>query len=136
MVRSSVPRCWEYARENKWPVWDAMPFHNWWDGTVVMSEANTPDPSYSYTRRGLIKAVRDAQGAHSRGKLCEDERPLKDGNAFTFAVNYGGRLEPGEKVRHVVEMFPSQAAVRQIGEELLNTVYANVRSGVLNYSIG
>ena len=132
MVRSSVPRCWEYARHNLWPTWDTIPYEQWWEGMVVMSKSRTVNGrSYSYTRRGLIKAIRDAQGAHSRGALREDELPLNDPNAFTFAVGYSGPLHPGQKVRHVVEVLPSQAAVRQIGEELLNTINVNSRAGRL-----
>jgi hypothetical protein len=95
---------------------------------VVMSETSTSSASYTYTRRGLIKAVRDAQGAHSRGALREDELPLNHGNAFTVAVGYSGPLQAGQQVRHVVETLPSQAAVRQIAEELLNTIYTISRS--------
>jgi hypothetical protein len=129
MVRSSVPRCWEYARYERWPTWDTFPYEQWWNGMVVMSESGTTRKPHSYTRRGLIKAVRNAQGAHSRRTLCEDELPLNDANAFTFAVGYSGPLQSGQEVRHAVEVLPSQAAVRQIGEELLNTVYANSRNG-------
>ena len=131
IVRSAVPRCWEYARSDLWPTWDTVPYEQWRDGVVVMSEAHTVGKPYSYTRRGLIKAVRDAQGAHSRGALCEDELPLNDPHAFTFAVGFSGRLQPGQEVRHIVEILPSQAAVRQIGEELLHTINANNRAGVL-----
>ncbi len=131
MVRSAVPRCWEYARNDLWPTWDNVSFERWWDGMIVMSELHTVRKPYRYTRRGLIKAIRDAQGAHSRGALREDELPLNDPHAFTFAVGYSGRLLPGQEVRHVVEILPSQAAVRQIGEELLNTVNANNRGGLL-----
>jgi len=128
MIRSAVPRCWEYARHGLWPTWDTVSYEEWWDGMVVMSESGTVREPYSYTRRGLIKAVRDAQGAHSRGTLREDELPLNDPNAFTFAVGYSGPLQPGEQVRHVVEVLPTQAAVRQIGEELLTTINANRRA--------
>lgn len=137
MVRSAVPRCWEYVRHDLWPSWDSVPFSQWWDSTVVMSESNTvmsngsPKVPYSFTRRGLIKAVRDAQGAHSRGTLREDELPLNEPNAFTFAVGYSGQLQPGQEVRHLVEVLASQAAVRQIGEEILHTINTNNRAGLL-----
>ena len=81
---------------------------------------------------GLIKAVRDAQGAHSRGALREDELPLNEPNAFTFAVGYSGRLRPGQEVQHAVEVLPSQAAIRQVGEELLRTINANNRAGLFD----
>ncbi|HZQ01685.1 MAG TPA: hypothetical protein VFB13_19225 [Reyranella sp.] len=132
MVRSAVPRCWEYARNDEWPTWDTVSFEHWWDGMIVMSETHTPRKPYRYTRRGLIKAVRDAQGAHSRGAVREDELPLNDPNAFTFAVGYSGRLQPGQEVRHAVEVLPSQAAVRQVGEELLHTINTNNRAGLFD----
>ncbi len=132
MVRKSVPRCWEYVREGKWPAWNVISYEQWWDGTIVMSESGTGKEPYSYTRRGLIKAIRDAQGAHSRGAFREDELPLNDPNAFTFAVGYSGPLQEGQEIRHAVEVLPSQAAVRQIGEELLYTINANNRAGLLS----
>jgi len=46
----------------------------------------------------------------ARGALREDELPLNDHNAFSFAVGYSGRLRPGQEVRHAVEVLPSQAA--------------------------
>jgi hypothetical protein len=132
MIRSAAPRCWQFAKAETWPTWDLMAFEDWWDGEPVMSESHTvsahgPKPPYSYTRRGLVKAVRNAKGAHSRGALREDERPLNDPNAFTMDIAYSEKLPSGSEVRHAFEILPSQAALRQIGEELLQSINHNNR---------
>lgn len=132
IIRSAMPRCWQFAKAETWPTWDLMQFDDWWDGEAVMSEAHTasahgPRPPYRYTRRGLIKAVRDAKGAHSRGTLREDERPLNDLNAFTMEVSYSEELPSGSDVRYAFDILPSHAAMRQIGEELLQSINHNNR---------
>jgi hypothetical protein len=137
LVRSSVPRCWEALRRDTWIEWETAPFENWWTQQVVMSERNTvradgsPKPPYKFSRRGLVKAVRDAQGAHSRDALREDEQPLTDLDTSTVSANYSGPLREGQRVMYGYEILPTAAAVRQIAEELLSTIGRLSSAGLL-----
>ncbi len=130
LVRSSVPRCWQYRVTETWPSWKLMDFGTWWEGQIVMSESHTVSAdgsktAYSFTRRGLIKSFRNAKGAHSRALIKADEQPLNDPHAFTMEITCSSAISSEENIGRAIEVLPAQAAARQIGEELLQSINHN-----------
>lgn len=138
IVRGSVPRCWEARRNDEWPRWRAMSFDKWWNEDVMISEMvgcfpnGSPKRRYSYSRKELIRAIRNARGAHSRGAIQEDEPPLNEANAFSMEFAYSGTLEAGQEIRQIVDILPSEACARQIAEELLQSINENNRAGLFD----
>ena len=110
MVRSSVPRCWEYARHNLWPTWDTIPYEQWWEGMVVMSKvtyrewkviqlhAARADQSHQRCARGALSwgssrrraAAQRSQRLHVRSWLLRTVAPWPESSACRRGTTVAG----------------------------------------------
>lgn len=100
-----------------------MTFQNWWDEPVFSRYE-----SYTVTRKDLVLAVADTEGAHVDPNLDKWYADLSRGDPFNNRFYFcSGATEPPMQL-HESDMLqkplhPERAAIRQIAHELFKTLW-------------